>query len=501
MKSNAMLAIDLGASNGRVVWGSWTPDGLQMREIYRFVNQPIQENGLLCWNVPALLADVVSGMRRCVKAGLLFDTVGLCSWGNTIGVLDETGKLLLTPLHYRETAPDTALEEIRKTYTDRDRFAQTLFIPMTMQPTVVLNYLLKAQPDQMAKAQTVLMVSDLFNFLLCGKAASERTMAATSQMVDMRTSAWNRDYMKGLGLRPEWMPELVENGTALGALSGAMCKKVGVKKPPTVIAVSGHDTASATGCVPTGTLEESLYLSCGTWSCMGCRVDDALASDTLYTLGATNDLGLYGQHHLRFNHTGLWILQECRREWNENGNTMHYSQMMKLAAQSGPFLAVIDTEDEDFFLRGNMPQKVQAYCKKTDQWVPETPGEIVRVVLESLAFRYRYSADALAAVSGRTYTCLHLLNGGSKNPLLCQFTANALGMTVLAGPSEASIIGNFLQQGLTTGTLANDAQAQELIAKSEVITAYQPQEGMLWNRYYRQALTIVGWKQIEAVGE
>lgn len=499
MKPNAMLAIDLGASNGRVVWGSWTPDGLQMQEIYRFVNQPVQENGLLCWDVPQLFAEVVTGMRLCVKAGLAFDTVGLCSWGNTVGVLNEAGELLRTPIHYRETAPEKVLPSIYRKYTRRELFEQTLFIPMAMQPAVVLNYLLAEQPELMAQARTVLMISDLFNDLLCGKAASEKTMAATSQLVDMRNGAWNRDYMRGLGINPGWLPELIDNGTVLGPLQGELCKKIGLKKPPVVIAVSGHDTASASGCVPVGRLEESLYLSCGTWSCMGCRVPSALSGDALYESGATNDLGLSGQHHLRFNHTGLWILQECRRAWNENGKTMHYSQMMKLASRGGPFLAAIDTEDESFFLRGDMPQKVQAYCRKTDQWIPETPGEIVRVVLESLAFRYRYSADTLSALSGLKFTELRLLNGGSKNPLLCRFTANALGMKVLAGPSEASVIGNFMQQGLAVGTLKDDAQ--DAIGKNAGITVYQPQEEALWDKYYRQALARFGWKQIEAVGE
>ncbi len=501
MEPNAMLAIDLGASNGRVVWGSWTPNGLQMREIYRFVNQPIQENGLLCWDVPQLFADIVTGMRRCVKAGLEFDTIGLCSWGNTVGVLDKEGTLLRTPLHYRETAPDKALESISRHYSRREMFDQTLFITMTMQPTVVLRYLQQEQPEVMAKAQTVLMVSDLFNYLLCGKAASEKTMAATSQMVDMRSGTWNRDYMRGLGLNPAWLPELIDNGTVLGPLHSDLCKKVGLKKTPVVIAVSGHDTASASGCVPAGDLQESLYLSCGTWSCMGCRVPQALDGDALYQSGVTNDLGLFGQHHLRFNHTGLWILQECRRAWNENGNTMHYSQMMKLASCGGHFLAAIDTEDESFFLRGDMPQKVQDYCRKTDQWIPETPGEIVRVVLESLAFRYRYSAETLSALSGQRYTGLRLLGGGSKNPLLCQFTANALDMKVTAGPSEASIMGNFMQQGLAVKTLKNVSQAQDYIARSESTAVYQPQDKALWDRYYQQAIALFGWKQIEVVGE
>lgn len=501
MKPNAMLAIDLGASNGRVVWGSWTPDGLQMREIYRFVNQPITEDGLLCWNVPQLLADVRTGMRRCAKAGLSFDSVGLCSWGNTVGVLNATGELFRTPLHYRETAPDEVLSAIYAKYPRRELFRQTLFIPMAMQPAVVLNYLRARQPEVMSQARTVLMISDLFNYLLCGRAASERTMAATSQLVDMRNGSWNRDYMRGLGLDPDWLPELIDNATVLGPLKPEPNRRPGQKRMPVVVAVSGHDTASAAGCVPMDQLEESLYLSCGTWSCMGCRVMQALDSEALYTSGATNDLGLFGQHHLRFNHTGLWILQECRRAWNEHGGTMHFSQMMELASRSGPFMACIDTEDESFFLRGDMPQKVQDYCRRTEQWVPETPGEIVRVVLESLAFRYRYSADTLSALSGQKFSCLRLLNGGSKNRLLCQFTANALGMKVLAGPAEASIIGNFAQQGLAMGTLESYSQALDLIGKSEVIAAYMPQDVSLWDGYYRKAVALFGWKQIEAVGE
>lgn len=501
MKSNAMLAIDLGASNGRVVWGSWKENGLQMRVIHRFVNSPIQEEGLLCWNIPQLFAEVIFGIQRCVDENLPIDSLGLCSWGNTVGILNDQGKLLRMPIFYRETATNEALPIVYQKISRREMFRQTLFIPMTIQPAIVLNYLYNKQPEQMKKAHKVLMISDLFNYFLCGIAASERTMAATSQMLDMRTGQWNESYMRSLSIQPQLFPKLINNATVLAPLKDQVVCQLGMKNAPVVIAVSGHDTAAAAGCVPMDNKEESLYVSCGTWSCMGCGVTQANESEDLIEFGVTNDVGLFGQHHLRFNHTGLWILQECRRQWITEGIDMDFAQIEIAATQSESFMAYIDTEDESFFRRDCMPQKVQDYCRRTKQRVPLSAGEIARVILESLAFRYRYSADVLELLSRQKFSCIWLLGGGAKNKLLCQFTANALNKKVLAGPEEASVIGNFMQQGLAMKTWDNDAQARDRIGKTENAITYLPSEVLRWEKEYRKALKHSGWKQIELVGE
>ena len=310
MKHNAMLAVDMGASNGRVVWGQWHESGLECREIHRFDNVPIQRNGLMCWDMPRLMDEIAQGIAKCDRA---FDTLGLCSWGNTIGLLDEERSLIRAPIHYREPKTDEGLPALYAALSREEMFRQTLYIPMTIQPAVVLSYLKQAQPDVLKKTKSVLMISDLMNELMTGKAVSERTMAATSGMVDMRTGAWSRTYMEKAGVDPAWFPDLVSSQTILGPLKDAFYNKEG--KKPLVVAVAGHDTASASGLVDMSRKEDSLYLSCGTWSCMGCGVEKPSEDERILALGATNDLGPDGENQIRFNHTGLWILQECRREW------------------------------------------------------------------------------------------------------------------------------------------------------------------------------------------
>ena len=391
MKRNAMLAVDMGASNGRVVWGQWHESGLECREIHRFDNVPIQRNGLMCWDMPRLMDEIAQGIAKCDRA---FDTLGLCSWGNTIGLLDEERSLIRAPIHYREPKTDEGLPALYAALSREEMFRQTLYIPMTIQPAVVLSYLKQAQPDVLKKTKSVLMISDLMNELMTGKAVSERTMAATSGMVDMRTGAWSRTYMEKAGVDPAWFPDLVSSQTILGPLKDAFYNKEG--KKPLVVAVAGHDTASASGLVDMSRKEDSLYLSCGTWSCMGCGVEKPSEDERILALGATNDLGPDGENQLRFNHTGLWIVQECRREWIRQGHAFTHAELAQMACNCGSVNAVIDTEDELFFRSERMPQKVMQYLEMTGQPVVKEPGEIVRVILESLALRYRYSVDELS---------------------------------------------------------------------------------------------------------
>ena len=497
MEQRAMLALDMGASNGRVVWGMWEQDRLAMRELHRFENVPIERDGLMCWDIDRLLGDIRAGMRKCAEVGLRFDSVGLCSWGNTIGALDAQGSLLLPPLHYREPATDAALEGLYRIMDRRALFERTLFVPMSIQPSVVLRYLMERYPRQMGEAKQILMISDLMNYLLCGVARSERTMAATSGMVDMRSGEWDRELMERIGLRRDWFPGMASSGTPLGPLRDEFMRELGWAKAPMVVAVSGHDTASAAGTMPACDAANSLYLSCGTWSCMGCRVDAPVEGKAIFRSGATNDLGIFGEKHLRFNHTGLWILQECRRWWNARGAKLSHADLAARAAESPAFIAVIDTEDSSFFAPGDMPAKVAQFCRTTGQRIPEGPSEIARVVLESLALRYRYSAEVLSRLSGVRFETMRLMGGGARNALLCQMSADALGLRVLAGPTEASTIGNMIQQGLATGTLESRERACEILRRQGEIACFAPQGATGWDAQYAKALQICGWKDID----
>lgn len=486
MKRNSMLAVDMGASNGRIVWGQWSESGLECCEIHRFENVPAAENGLMCWDLPRLLKEILTGIAKC---GQSFDTLGLCSWGNTIGLLGSDGKLLRAPIHYREAKTDEGLPALYAKLSREEMFAQTLYIPMTIQPAVVLSYLQQTSPEIVADAKCVLMISDLMNYLLTGKAVSEQTMAATSGMVDMRTKNWSETYMKAAGINPALFPPLVNSRTVLGSLRDEFCPAQ--LRKPLVVAVAGHDTASASGIVAHSANEDSLYLSCGTWSCMGCSVDAPLEDQRILEIGATNDLDPDGDAQIRFNHTGLWILQECRREWNRQGFHFSHADLARMAQECGSADAVIDTEDALFFRSGNMPEKVKAYLAQTGQPVVDSPAEITRVILESLALRYRYSAEMLSCLTGTKFTSIRVVGGGSQNELLCQLLANAAGLTVYAGPTEASTIGNFVQQGLAYGVFSSRAQALDLLRGMKV-TTYLPAGDC--ERKYQKAQEIFHWK-------
>mgnify|MGYP001339346989 CR=1 FL=1 len=494
MSEQSMLAIDLGASNGRVVYGRLSQGVIDWTEIHRFSNDPVSVNGTLLWDVLRLFYEIKTGLQKCLDKGFKYESMGLSSWGNTVGLLDGQGDLVMTPYHYRDIHQNQALNSLYHSIPPISMFGKTWYIPMTIQPTVFLNYLRLFKTDVFQMTKTVLMISDLFNYFLTGVRASEQTMAATSQMVSMDTGNWEPDYMKELGIRPELFPSIIPNGTVLGRLRDEITRELGLLPAPDIIAVSGHDTASASGCVDTDEKEKSLYLSCGTWSCMGCRVDAPVKNEGLYHSGITNDLGLYGEKHLRFNHTGLWILQECRREWKKDGNDYSWEEITRMAEATNPLAASIDTESEEFFLTGNMPEKVREYCRRTGQYVPQTPGEISRIILESLAFRYRFARDQLSTHAGYAFREMHMIGGGARNDMLCQFTANALGIKVIAGPAEATVFGNFIQQAITRGAVKDIREGRGIIAASEKPTVYVPQNIELWDSKYREALDIHKWQ-------
>lgn len=489
----SMLAIDLGASNGRVVHGTLQKGLLKIKELFRFDNIPVNVNGKLYWNVLGILNNIKQGLIELNKAGLKCSSIGLDSWGNSVGLLDKEGDLLLNPYHYRDTSLDCVLNELYGIVHPDEMFRKTWYKPMPIQPSVFLNYIKKCKPGIYQNIKSVLMISDLFNYFLTGVQSSEKTMAATSQMLNMETRSWEREYIEQLGLNAELFPPVVENGTVLGKLRHDIADETGIEELPDVIAVSGHDTASASGCIDTDVLNRSLYLSNGTWSCMGCRVTDTVKDDKLLERGITNDLGLYGEKHLRFNNTGLWILQECRREWILEGKQYSWMDIMTMADSARPFLASINTESFDFFLKGDMPKKVVAFCQNSGQALPGTDGEIARIILESLAFRYRFVRDQMAASANCDFKMLHIIGGGAKNKLLCQYTANALGKKVTAGPAEATVLGNFIQQALAKGIIRDINEGRRIIRTSQNETEYIPEDADLWDKKYKETLIRHKW--------
>ena len=485
-----MIAVDLGASNGRIVYGVYANGKIDERVLHRFVNRPVSAGGVLYWDILSLFAEIKEGFLKAREQGLSFETVGVCSWGNTIALYDANGDMIANPVHYRDGRAWSILNEMHSQISEEDMFKNTWYKPMNIQPAVFIRYMLANKPKVMAAVNNALMISDVITEYLTGEMTSELTQAATSQLVDLEKLDWNRDYMKKLGIREDMFPPIMKTGRIIGKLKEEFCSQ----GPAEVVAVSGHDTASAASCAYSAAPEESLYLSCGTWSCMGCVTDGVIKDTLLYRLGVTNDLGLCGQTQLRFNHTGLWILQECKRSWEISEGSISWETLNEETDKAEPFLAVIDTEAEDFFKRNdNMPKAVADYCKRTGQRVPKTRGEIARVITESLAFRYRFSADTLKKCSKTDFKVLSMLGGGSKNELLCSFTANALNMPVLAGPNEATVLGSFVQQCVAKGLIKDFEEGRKTARISETIKRFDPKDNEVWDKKYKAALSVTGW--------
>ncbi len=497
VKTLHMLACDMGASNGRIVYGILEDGTLIIRELHRFVNRPVRLGGVLYWDFLQLFQEIKNGLAAAAKEGLPIDTMGLNSWGNTIGLLDCQGDLLAQPYHYRDSNSHCILASMQKEIPKDKQFTMTLFKPMDIQPTVFLKYLEMKKTELLSQTDTILMISDLFNYFLTGVKASEITMAATSQLLDIRSGRWNHHYREMLGI-PDRFPDIILSGTPLGNLTEEIISETGISGNLQVIAVAGHDTAAASVCADMEHKAESLYLSCGTWSCMGCLIDDPIEDLSLIRYGLTNDLSLYGKRNLRFNHTGLWILQECKREWELQGQSYSWSELTDMANESEPFHSFIDTEAQDFFKEGRMVEKIKEYCRRTGQSIPESVGEIVRNVCESLALRYRYSRDCLELYADCRFRKLQLLGGGSRNELLCQSTADALGIMVAAGPVEASVTGNFIQQAIAAGMIQSMEEGLRIIERTWKCKTYHPNavRENEWERIYKRMSPVFGWLPI-----
>ncbi|HIY02163.1 MAG TPA: hypothetical protein IAA26_10015 [Candidatus Blautia faecipullorum] len=496
MEKLRMLAFDMGASNGRAVYAEFDGKAFDIKEIYRFMNQPVKLHGKLYWDILRLFYEIKQSIKKCRERGLRFDCLGINSWGNTIGLLDSEGDLLVNPYHYRDDSVEETIKDFYKKHTREWLFEQTLYLPMKIQPTAFWHYLTERKKGLTELTENILMISDLFNYFLTGIKASEKTMAATSAMVDMRTGKWKENLITALGISENSLPQIVENGTVLGPLLPEITEELQLDQIPLVIAVAGHDTAAVSGCIGKSDLEESLYLSCGTWSCMGCTVKEPVEDAGLLEYGITNDMGLYNVHQLRFNHTGLWILQECKRFWEDEGEALSWQTLMEQAEEAEPFTAAIDVEAELFFKPEKMPEKIQQYCKENCMKIPETKGQICRVILESLAYRYRYSLDCLMKFSGCRYSKLTIAGGGVSNTLLCQWTANILGIPVETGIKELAVMGNLLQQAVSMKRLESFEQGLSVLKNIEEGQKYFPHQQEKWNHNYQYFTKKFGWKQV-----
>ncbi|MCP4169020.1 MAG: rhamnulokinase [Chloroflexi bacterium] len=477
------LAIDLGASGGRVMLGRWDGARFELEEMHRFLNGPVEIMGRLHWNHLQLWTDIKTGIANYTARyeaplhGIAVDT-----WGVDFGLLDSSGALLGNPYHYRDS--NTKDMDVAFEIVPRAEIYGTTGIQF-MQFNTLFQLLKRrlASDPQLLASDTLLMTPDLFHYWLTGEKRVEYCIASTSQMLDARTRTWDIDLIKALGIRTDILPAIVNPGTVVGDLLPGVMAEVGLSQTVPVVATGSHDTANAVAAVP-DLDENSLYISSGTWSLMGVEVPEPIINEQSLALDFTNEGGVEGTIRLLKNVAGLWLLQESRRQWQREGQEYGWDELVALAEQAAPLRSIINPDEPEFASPGDTPAMIRGYCQRTGQPVPESVGAISRCILESLALRYRWVLQALETLVDHPLGTIRIVGGGTQNRLLNQFTADACNRKVVTGPIEATALGNLMMQAIATGQLADVAAGRQAVAASFERSIYEPKSNDAWDRAY-----------------
>ena len=468
--ATTVLAVDLGAESGRVMAVEAARGELRLRELHRFANRPVEVRGTLHWDILALWANVQHG----IEAGLELRPASLAidSWAVDFGLLDASGALLGNPVHYRDRRTDGAVERMTAAI-GRERIFEATGIQFMPINTLTQLFAMREQDAPALKhARRFLMIPDLLNYWLTGEQACEFTNATTTQLYDPRARSWSRPLLDALDLDPALFPDVRDPGTFLGTYRGV-----------DVVAPATHDTGSAVAAMP-ATSAEAAFISSGTWSLVGTVVDAPVIDAAALAANVTNEGAADGRFRLLKNVMGLWILQECRRAWERQGEAMTYDAIVEMAAKEPALRSVIPVDDARFLPPGDHPSVVRELCRERGEPVPETPAAVARCVFDSLALAYRHVLETLSGLTGRSFGAVHVLGGGSRNALLNQATANACACTVVAGPAEATVLGNALVQLRSLGVAADLDEGRRWIAGSSEQRTYEPRDVEAWEHAY-----------------
>jgi rhamnulokinase len=472
-----MAAVDLGAESGRVAVGRFDGSRLSMTEAHRFENRPVSDARSLRWDAERLRRDVLNGLRAAGRDAVV-DSLAVDSWGVDFGLLDARNELVERPSHYRDARRAAATARVFSRISPRELYERTGIQFLPINTLFELSAMAAEHDPALEAAETLLLIPDLFHFWLCGSKTTEFTNATTTQCYDPTTAGWATDLLERLDVPVELFPEIVSPGTQLGPLSPEAVRETGLGRA-TVIAVATHDTGSAVAAVPLAD-DGSIFLSIGTWSLVGVEVERPLIGDASFAANLTNEGGVAGTFRLLRNVAGLWLMNECRRSWAEEGSEFGFDELVAMADEAPPFLAFVDPNADVFLEPGNMPARIRAFCRETGQPEPVGVGEIVRCVLESLALKHAETIDMLHAVTGSAPSTLHVVGGGARNALLCAWTASAAGLPVFAGPDEATLVGNLLVQAMALREIGSLREAREVVLASFEPVVYEPAPGVGW---------------------
>jgi rhamnulokinase len=484
--SRHYLACDFGAESGRLMLGTLSDDcRLSLEELHRFPNIPIETEECLSWNIPALWEEVQKGLQIAADRNLEICSISVDGWGVDYVLLDDVGEIISPTYCYRDKRNQRGVDNIFSQVSWEEVYAETGIQFLNFNTLYQLG---AETQERLAQAKTIVPLGDAFNYLLSGVARTEISMASTSSIFDPRKLDWSDKLLKAAKIKREQFAPFVASGTVLGSLKQDLAEKSGLGKIQ-VVATCSHDTGAAVAAVPAEG-ENWAYLSSGTWSLIGVEIAKPMISDQSREKNYTHEIGHGNTIRFLRNIIGLWIVQECRRNWEKQGTVYDYDTLTQLAIEAEPFRSLINPDDQRFFNPENMLEAISRFCEETNQPIPNSPGAFVRCALESLALVYRSHLAEAEELTGRTIQKLHIVGGGSKNALLNQLAANATGREVIAGPTEATALGNIAIQAIALGHIEDLSAARKIVHNSMDVEIYQPQDSDTWNAAYSRFCSL-----------
>lgn len=481
------LVFDYGASSGRAMLATYENEKISMKEIHRFTNDPVTVNGTMYWDILRLFFEMKTAITKAVNDGG-FDYIGIDTWGVDFAFVDEDGQLLQNPVHYRD-ARTNDWEELFNIIPREELYDRTGIQLISLNTIYQLYAVKKNQPWLLEKADKIIFMPDLLAYFLTGVKYTEYSMASTTQLLDAKKRTWDKEILDKLGIPERLFLPVSMAGDFVGTLLPEIQEELGAPAAK-VVRTAGHDTGSAVLATPTQN-DDFLYISCGTWALLGTEISEPCMNDLAKKYNFSNEGGATGDIRLLKNIMGTWILAEARRQWTREGHDYGFGEMESLAKEAEPFKCFIDPDDAIFAPPGNMPRRIKEYCEKTGQYVPQTVGEIVRCVDESLALKFRMFTEQTEETTGKKFPAINILGGGVQSKLLCQMTADAAGRKVVAGPIEATALGNLAMQLIASGELQDVKAARKVIENSFDTYYYDPVDPAAWDEAYARFCKIV----------
>lgn len=483
MPPEKFLAYDFGAESGRAILGTFDGKKISLEEIHRFLNKQITDSGHIHWDVSYLFDELKRGLTAAAQKGHTdLSGLGIDTWGVDFGLVGKDNQILENPYAYRDRRAEGMMEKAFRLIPREKMYSQTGIQFMQFNSVFQLLSVFESKSSLLDKIETLLFMPDLFNFLLTGQKYSEYTIASTSQLLNARKRDWEPDIFEKLGLPIHIMAPIIQPGTLIGQILPEIARETGILSVD-VIVPACHDTASAVAAVPAQS-DNWAYLSSGTWSCLGVEVEEPIINEDSMLNNFTNEGGVGGKIRFLRNTMGLWLIQRCMKKWEQEGESLNYDEITSFALDSQEFRSIINPDDHTFLNPADMPAAIAEFCKKTGQPVPEKKGEYVRCILESLALKYRFLIGKINAMCPESVEVLHIVGGGSQNEILNQFSANATGLTVIAGPAEATAVGNIVIQAIAKRMLDGVEDGRKAVARSFPLRSYKPDDQNKWNAVY-----------------